>query len=755
MSTRQHELARKVLSLIRRQKESDTPLTYTTVAIKFGLTKKSARAIAQVCDLLDAASALANTPMLALVKVRSSNGEINPKAWVKHTPEGVRDKIIKRSLAHTFTDNDYTAIEQALQELSGLGNRSAWAEVKNRVPENIFYQQLTTDTTFQVQDAINDLGTDKNFWNIIERYYKEGTVFQSPHQGALYCVESLEKESCTVARLSANESAMISINTYRNKHKMISDAAGELTFSSLDNTVAIRNTILQAFPFVLSSDRNKIIDVTGSDKAVDVFIEYIKKLDVDRSRGKPKLYKPAMILCVINGIESGELKENKITFDWIAPKFIEKMEDLGEEASERMAAMFFFHLTRELFWMLCYKNPQDRVHDGREGPSAIRNKVNHAILKDTFWKMLQDASNRSRIEIALTNHWFAETAKINRNVWWVNQGQTYDKEKPAGYLWAPQSNDKGQTFAHWESMTKVKKDDIVINYANRAIVSMSIAKSKAIEYENELDEKLWHKKGWKVDLDYHDLSMPIALEEIRGLMSSIKSTIEKNGPFNTVDGINQGYLFNFSLKGLKDIVENFEERIPKEILKIFSKKERSYWIFQCNPEKFNINMVLEEGRECSWVVTRYKDDIKEGDLGFLWVSGEKAGIIAGFEVLSPSSKEINETDPTGWISGEEEKSQERCLIKIIDIYEEISVTRTKLQKTNFGKNLSIIKNPQGTNFKISKDEYVKIDDMLKGLWPRYSTVIPLNQILYGPPGTGKTYSTKKIAVGIIELENIS
>ena len=161
MSTIQHELALKVLSLIRKQKKSDPPFTYTTVAIKLGRTADSARAVAQACDLLDAASALAKIPILALVKVRAANGEINPKAWVRDTPEGVRGKIIERSLAHTFTDDDYTAVENALQELNGLGNHSAWREVKNRIPKKLFYQQLTTGTTFQVQDAINDLGTDK------------------------------------------------------------------------------------------------------------------------------------------------------------------------------------------------------------------------------------------------------------------------------------------------------------------------------------------------------------------------------------------------------------------------------------------------------------------------------------------------------------------------------------------------------------------------------------------------------------------
>jgi predicted restriction endonuclease len=73
---------------------------------------------------------------------------------------------------------------------------------------------------------------------------------------------------------------------------------------------------------------------------------------VDESSGAPKLYKPIMVACVIEGVASGELKENKIPFDWVAPKFIQKMAALGEKVGESEAVMSFFHLTGDLFWML-------------------------------------------------------------------------------------------------------------------------------------------------------------------------------------------------------------------------------------------------------------------------------------------------------------------------------------------------------------------------------------------------------------------
>ncbi len=248
----------------------------------------------------------------------------------------------------------------------------------------------------------------KDFWEIIQRYHNEGTVFQSAHKSALYYIESIENEKCTVERLTANEPASVSLNVYKQSREAVKNTGGKYPFSDeFNSTAAVRTTLLQAVPFALTPDYKQIIDVAGTDKAVDIFISQIKELKVDVSSGKPKLYKPAMIACVIEGIERGELSDNKITFDWVMPKFIEKMELLGEDVTGQTAAMPFYHLTGELFWMLCYKDPQDRMHDGGEGPSAVREKVNHAIIKDTFWEMLQVKLNREKVLKALSGKWFS------------------------------------------------------------------------------------------------------------------------------------------------------------------------------------------------------------------------------------------------------------------------------------------------------------------------------------------------------------
>jgi len=84
--------------------------------------------VAQVCDLLDAAAALADVPLPALITVLATDHHINRSAWTANGIEPwVREAIIKRSQQHTFTQAEFDAIAEALERLEGKSNRAAWA----------------------------------------------------------------------------------------------------------------------------------------------------------------------------------------------------------------------------------------------------------------------------------------------------------------------------------------------------------------------------------------------------------------------------------------------------------------------------------------------------------------------------------------------------------------------------------------------------------------------------------------------------
>lgn len=156
MSTIQNTDARRLLDLLQ---SVPTDIDYRRAAEALGRDPETdSRAVAQICDLLDAAAALAGVPLLALVKVRTQTGDINPKAWTsKEEERELRPHIIARSEGHKFTPSDFDAIREALKKLVGRGNKAAWTFVRTTVPD------VNRWVAFGPQpagDAIQDFGVE-------------------------------------------------------------------------------------------------------------------------------------------------------------------------------------------------------------------------------------------------------------------------------------------------------------------------------------------------------------------------------------------------------------------------------------------------------------------------------------------------------------------------------------------------------------------------------------------------------------------
>ena len=162
MSKTQHADAKKLLSVLASQADTDPLLTYKTAAKALGRDPKTdTRATAQVCDLLDSAATLAGVPLLALVKVRLSSGKINPKAWNETEHErAVRPRLLEWSMNHHFQPVDFKALGEALDRLAGMGNRASWAYVRSIFSPQELERRVTGQVLNTYSDAIDDIGTD-------------------------------------------------------------------------------------------------------------------------------------------------------------------------------------------------------------------------------------------------------------------------------------------------------------------------------------------------------------------------------------------------------------------------------------------------------------------------------------------------------------------------------------------------------------------------------------------------------------------
>lgn len=143
--------------------------------------------------------------------------------------------------------------------------------------------------------------------------------------------------------------------------------------------------------------------------------------------------------------------------------------------------------------------------------------------------------------------------------YWVNQGKTYKEEKEGGYLWAPIKNSKGNSFFHWENMTKLKPNDIVFNYRKGFIMGYCEIKTNhflAPQPEEFNVDVEWENEGYMIDAEYVLFSEPI---DVKTVYKAINQYLpEKYSPMN-ISGTelkikaNQGYLYEFASKAAREL----------------------------------------------------------------------------------------------------------------------------------------------------------------------------------------------------------
>ena len=272
------------------------------------------------------------------------------------------------------------------------------AAVKSALPNsNIIRQPAATNFPLSENEYATILALrasappDSSFTVLLRRYHAEQIVFLSSAEKRRYVIASIDADGVDVRRLDANESQRV---TFAQAEILIQQVReqGELEFVLLNHTAAVRNTVLQAEPLALTADQKRVVFLADSDARVQNFCALLASM-----KRENRFYKPAMLLCVLDGIASGALSSNQITFDWIAPRFIALMKSLGKTVTEQQAAQPFYHLSNDLFWLHSVNNLNDLMNDGGDGPGAARNKIKYALLKNTYWNLLQAPAARIAI----------------------------------------------------------------------------------------------------------------------------------------------------------------------------------------------------------------------------------------------------------------------------------------------------------------------------------------------------------------------
>ncbi|GIP60803.1 McrB family protein [Paenibacillus woosongensis] len=191
-----------------------------------------------------------------------------------------------------------------------------------------------------------------------------------------------------------------------------------------------------------------------------------------------------------------------------------------------------------------------------------------SVFRSTYEYMLElkDKDSGSRKQISVPNELaeyieFYSTDKpfvygmkllpvhdlIMPNIWWVNQGTTLNE-----ILWAPLTGKGGRSQYHGDAMDQVRKGDIILHYANGSLCYVSRAIEDPVDARkaSSMSNSMLNEQGRLIRAEYFALEPNIPLSRFSQEVLNLNI---HQGPIHSGGGVNQGYLFRFSIEGLNII----------------------------------------------------------------------------------------------------------------------------------------------------------------------------------------------------------
>jgi hypothetical protein len=137
-----------------------------------------------------------------------------------------------------------------------------------------------------------------------------------------------------------------------------------------------------------------------------------------------------------------------------------------------------------------------------------------------------------------------------------------------------------------------------------------------------------------------------------------------------------------------------------------------YWIFQGNPDKYDLISALRDNALKTWSVAAHKDKIKQGDKAILWASGTNSGCYALLTVASEITQRKDDVIEESYYKG----SMENTLGNRVEIAIDYNLADSPILKDQLMNLPAFSKfkgGNQGTNFEATKEEFQTILNMIK------------------------------------------
>jgi hypothetical protein len=137
-----------------------------------------------------------------------------------------------------------------------------------------------------------------------------------------------------------------------------------------------------------------------------------------------------------------------------------------------------------------------------------------------------------------------------------------------------------------------------------------------------------------------------------------------------------------------------------------------WWVFQSNPGLYDLSGALRDLKGTTWRVTRFADEIREGDRVFLWQAGEAGGIRGLSTVSGGVTTGDRPADPYVLAPDVLRPADRRVELRFDEVYAR-GLPRERVRETPGLEGLDILRAPQGTNFKLSATQAERLVALLR------------------------------------------
>jgi predicted RNA-binding protein with PUA-like domain len=137
-----------------------------------------------------------------------------------------------------------------------------------------------------------------------------------------------------------------------------------------------------------------------------------------------------------------------------------------------------------------------------------------------------------------------------------------------------------------------------------------------------------------------------------------------------------------------------------------------HWLVQGNPAKWRVYEFFADGNQLeSWSITRYRDQIQEGDDVGLWLAGPDAAVVALGTVTGPVEDVLGSQDPYWTRREDADAVRMRMPLHLAEVFLDAPVTREELRHDPRFASTAILQQPfAGNPFPLTDEEWAAILD---------------------------------------------